>query len=135
MSDSILTDVKKVLGIAESYTVFDLDIIMHINTAFSTLWELGIGPTDGFAIADSTPVWDEFLLGAITMNQVKTYVYLRVRLLFDPPTTSYVLTAMENQIREMEWRLNVQRENVTDQELVRVSDIDSFVIDGGDLGG
>jgi hypothetical protein len=109
VADSILTSVKKLLGIDESYTAFDPDILMHINTAFGTLNQLGIGPTDGFEIEDDTPTWDDFQTD-VRMNGVKTYVVLRVRLLFDPPTTSYAIEAMKNQVQELEWRLNVVRE-------------------------
>jgi hypothetical protein len=111
METSILTSTKNVLGIAEDYTVFDLDIITHINTAFSTLTQLGVGPVNGFMIEDETPVWDDFIpMGDFQYNSVKTYVYLRVRMLFDPPQTSYLITAMEKQIEQLEWRLNIHRE-------------------------
>lgn len=110
MTDSILTSVKKVLGVDESYTVFDLDILMHTNSAFSTLNQLGIGPDDGFMINDESATWDAFLGTDLKINSVKTYVYLKVRLLFDPPQLSYVIDAMNQQIKELEWRLNVVRE-------------------------
>ena len=107
---SILTSTKKVLGIAEDYTVFDEDIIMHINTAFSTLTQLGVGPVDGFMIMDATAEWDEFIVDDIQYNAVKSYVFLKVAMLFDPPQTSYLIAAKEKQIEELEWRLNVHRE-------------------------
>jgi hypothetical protein len=111
MEASILTSTKKVLGIAEDYTAFDLDIITHINTAFSTLTQLGVGPPEGFMIEDATPVWADFITdGDLQYNSVRSYVFLRVRHLFDPPTTSYLITAAEKQIEELEWRLNVHRE-------------------------
>jgi hypothetical protein len=110
METSILTSTKNVLGIAEDYTVFDLDIITHINTAFSTLTQLGVGPVNGFMIEDETAVWDDFIAGDDQYNSVKTYVYLRVRMLFDPPQTSYLIAATERQIEQLEWRLNVHRE-------------------------
>lgn len=117
---SILTSVKKILGIEEDYTAFDPDVVIHINSVFFTLNQLGIGPTTGFAIEDDTATWDDFLDGDLRLNSVKTYVYLRVRLLFDPPTTSYMIEAMRDQIRELEWRINVYREEEgwTDPELV-----------------
>lgn len=102
---SILTDVKKVLGIDESYTAFDVDIIMHINSAFATLNQLGPGPVDGYMIEDDTATWDAFFTD-LNLNPIKTYVFLRVKMLFDPPQTGYLVTAMENQIKELEWRLN-----------------------------
>lgn len=110
MNGSILVSVRKVLQIATDFTEFDADVIMHINSAFSTLNQLGIGPVSGFMIEDAAATWDTFLLGDPRMNAVKTYVYLRVRLLFDPPAASYAVDAMKEQIKELEWRLNVVRE-------------------------
>lgn len=110
MEESILTSVKKVLGLDVSYTAFDLDVLMHINTTFSILNQLGIGPDDGFMIEDSSSVWDDFFGADPRKNSVKTYVYLRVRMLFDPPTTSFHLGAMKEQIAELESRLNILRE-------------------------
>lgn len=112
MDSSILTSTKKILGVAEEYTAFDPDITTHINSAFSTLSQLGVGPPEGFMIEDETAVWDDFLVFADDMeyNAVKSYVYLRVRLLFDPPTTSYQIAAFDDQRKELEWRLNVHRE-------------------------
>lgn len=114
MTNSILDDVKKSLNIDPSYTAFDGTIILHINTVFSILNGLGFGPTSGFAISDNTVTWDNY--GDIgsdrTMNSAKTYMCLRVRMMFDPPTTSFVIDAMNKQIEEFEWRLNVKRENM-----------------------
>jgi|RhiMethySRZTD1v2_1073278.scaffolds.fasta_scaffold01002_41 hypothetical protein len=110
MEQSILTSTKKILGIAQDYTVFDLDIITHINTAFFTLTQLGIGPAEGFMIEDESAVWTDFIQDDLQYNSVKSYVFLRVRQLFDPPTTSYLIDATERQIKELEWRLNVHRE-------------------------
>lgn len=110
MSDSILTSTKKALGLDENYTAFDPDIIMHINSVFSTLTQLGLGPEDGFMIEDSTATWDDFLDGDLKSNSVKTYMYLRVRMIFDPPVTSFHLSAIKEQFQELEWRLNVVRE-------------------------
>src|SRR6476661_8002790 len=107
MENSILISTKKVLGIAEDYTVFDLDIITHINAAFSILNQLGVGPVEGFFIEDEIASWDEFMVPPNQLNLVKTYVILKVRMLFDPPATGFLVTAMENQIKEYEWRLNV----------------------------
>lgn len=107
---SILNNVKKILGIAEDYTAFDLDIITHINSAFSTLAQLGVGPTLGFMIIDSDAVWSDFIADDPRFNSVKSYVYLYVRRLFDPPATSYLIAAVDKQIEELEWRLNVSRE-------------------------
>jgi len=113
MEQSILTSTKKILGIAEDYLVFDLDIITHINTAFSTLTQLGVGPADGFMIEDATALWTDFdpVDDNINFNSVRTYVFLKVKQLFDPPTTSYLIDATQKQIEELEWRLNVDREH------------------------
>ncbi len=110
METSILNSTKKILGIADDYTVFDTDIITHINTAFSTLTQLGVGPAEGFMIQDETTDWTDYIADDLQYNSVKTYVYLRVRQLFDPPTTSYLLAAFDQQLKELEWRLNVHRE-------------------------
>ena len=112
MEQSILISTKKILGIAEDYTVFDLDIITHINSAFSTLTQLGVGPATGFQIEDASAVWADFIDTEFDLqyNAIKSYVFLRVRFLFDPPATSYLITAYEKQIEELEWRLNAHRE-------------------------
>jgi len=111
MEQSILNSTKKILGIAEDYTVFDLDIITHINTAFSTLTQLGVGPSQGFMIESDEEKWTDFITdNDLQYNSVKSYVFLRVRQLFDPPQTSYLIAATNEQIKELEWRLNVHRE-------------------------
>lgn len=107
---SILDSTKKILGIDEAYEAFNLDILTHINTAFSTLSQIGIGPKEGFEIIDETTEWDEYLNGDLNKNAIKTYIYLRVRLLFDPPQTGHHMAAVNEQIKELEWRLNVFRE-------------------------
>lgn len=111
MTDSILTSIKKNLGVDEGYEVFDPDILIYINSAFSTLTQLGVGPTEGFMIEDKAATWDTFLGTDPRLNAVKTYIQLRVRMLFDPPQTSYLVEAMKQQIQEHEWRLNVHMES------------------------
>ena len=114
MDKSILNNTKKMLGLAESYEAFDLDVMIHINAVFSTLNQLGIGPVEGFMIEDDILTWDDFVAPADpNYNAIKTYVYLRVRLLFDPPTTSFAIAAMQKQVEELEWRLNVNREEAS----------------------
>lgn len=110
--ESILTSIKKLLGITEDYTEFDVDIIMHINSAFSTLNQLAVGPSDSLFIVDKETLWDSFILGQPNINSVKTYVFYKVKLAFDPPATSFAITSMENQAKELEWRLNVVMEIV-----------------------
>jgi hypothetical protein len=111
VATSILDSVKKTLGIDAAYTAFDEDIVMHINSVFSTLTQLGIGPETGFDISDDTATWDAFVGTDKRLNSVKSYVYLRVRLLFDPPATSYLIESLNTQRQELEWRLNAYRES------------------------
>ena len=105
--DSILTSIKKLLGITEEYESFDQDIIMHINSAFMILNQLGVGPKSGFSINDKSSTWDEFIPESSNLEAVKTYVHLKVKLMFDPPLSSTVIEAIKSQINELEWRLNV----------------------------
>lgn len=106
--DSILTSIKKMLGITEDYEHFDADIIMHINSTFMILTQLGVGPSEGFSIKDKTALWSDFIPENSNLESVKSYIYMKVRMLFDPPTSSAVMESMKNQISELEWRLNVE---------------------------
>lgn len=105
--DSILTSVKKMLGISEDYTAFDPDIVMHINSVFTVLNQLGVGPENPFSIEDSGSTWGDFLDEPNKLSLVKSYIYLKVRLLFDPPQSSAAIDSINKQIAEFEWRLNV----------------------------
>lgn len=109
-NDSILNGTKKILGIGAEYDAFDLDIITHINSVFSTLEQLGVGPEEGFMIMGDDETWTDFLGEDKRLNAVKSYVYLRVRLLFDPPANSFLVASLDEQRKELEWRLNVVRE-------------------------
>jgi hypothetical protein len=110
--ESILTSIKKMLGIDAKYTQFDADIIMHINSVFTTLTQLGVGPSTGFYIEDDTAEWLDFIPDLATMQSVKTYMYMKVRIIFDPASLgSATLAAFERQIQEFEWRLNVLAES------------------------
>lgn len=109
--ESILTSIKKLLGIAEDYEAFDTDIMIHINSVFMILTQLGVGPANGFRITGPYETWEEFVSDGIVADAVKTYVYLKVRLLFDPPTSSAVMDAINRSISEYEWRLNVAAES------------------------
>lgn len=104
---SILHSVKKNLGLDVDYEEFDHDVITHINTVFSDLEQIGVGPAGGFAIEGEDEVWGDILGDDPRLNRVKTYIYLRVRLLFDPPTTSFAIASMEKQVEELAWRLQV----------------------------
>lgn len=112
--ESILDSIKKLLGISDDYTQFDSDIIMHINTVFLNLTQLGVGPETGFYIEDNGAVWSEFIGDDVNLNAVKTYVYLKVKLLFDPPLSSAVIESTNRMISELEWRLNVAAETETE---------------------
>ena len=107
METSILTSIKKMLGVAEDYTEFDEDIITHINSVFLNLTQLGVGPEEGFMIEDDTAAWEDFIDDSIRLQAVKTYMYLKVKLLFDPPLSSSVTESFTRMIAELEWRLNV----------------------------
>lgn len=112
--ESILTSVKKMLGITEEYTHFDADIIIHINTVFVILTQMGIGPKEGFSIIDEHATWSDFTSDIKDLEAVKTYVYLKVKLIFDPPTSSIVLDANKRMLDELEWRLHVACDTKTD---------------------
>lgn len=108
--ESILTSVKKLLGIAEEYTAFDPDIIMSINSVFAILEQLGVGPDGGFSITDSSTTWNDYFRASEDIEQneaVKNYIALKVKLMFDPPMSSTVMQATTNLTSELEWRLNV----------------------------
>lgn len=109
METSILRSIKKVLGVPDEYDAFDLDIIMHINSVLSILYQMGVGPEEGMAVVDETEEWDDFF-SATDLNLVRSYIFLKVRMLFDPPTTSFLLDAMNKQISEFEWRISTHRE-------------------------
>ena len=106
--DSILNSIKKLLGVSQDYDVFDQDIIMHINSAFMILQQLGAGPKTPFMITDAEDKWTDFLGTGKGLELIKSYIYMRVRLMFDPPTTSFALDAINKQIQEFEWRINIQ---------------------------
>ena len=109
--DSILTSVKKIIGISEEDESFDTDLIMHINSALMILNQLGVGPEDGFSITDKSAVWTDVIGDNKLIEAVKTFVGLKVRLIFDPPTSSAVLDSINKTISELEWRINVMVEN------------------------
>lgn len=112
-TDSILTSIKKLLGLTEECTEFDADIIMHINSVFLTLQQIGVGPEEGFAISDSSQTWNDFIPEGLILNSIKSYMSLKVRLLFDPPASSVVVESMNRMVDQFEWRINVAAESVT----------------------
>jgi len=105
--ESILTSIKKMLGITKEYQHFDQDLTMHINTVFSILTQFGVGPSGGFAIKDENDVWTNFVPENLKLELIKSYVYLKVKLLFDPPLSSAVIESINRTISELEWRINV----------------------------
>lgn len=116
ITDSILTSVKKMLGIAEEYEHFDADLLMHINSTFSILHQLGVGPADGFMIEDKNSIWSDFISDESKYMLAKSYMFLKVKLLFDPPLSSAVLECYKTQISEYEWRLNITAEDCIKNE-------------------
>lgn len=106
MEDSILLSTKKYLGIADEDTGFDMDILMSINTVFGILTQLGVGPKEGYAISDDTATWSDYLQDNALLEMVKTYMYLKVRMIFDTPTSGSVNSAHESLIAELESRIN-----------------------------
>lgn len=108
MNDSILTTIKKLLGIAEDDTSFDTDVMININMALNVLFQLGVGPETGFSITGNTETWSDYISDMSKLEMIKTYIYLKVKLIFDPPQSSRVIESIENQIKELEWRANVQ---------------------------
>lgn len=133
ITDSILLTVKKMLGIAEEYHAFDIDLIVNINSVFLTLNQLGVGPETPFQIGSEVETWADFLGDQKEdVVGVETYVYLKTRLLFDPPTNSFLVTAMQDQVTELEWRLNFQAEGggeSGDDEMGTEGPSDEFVDD------
>lgn len=111
MNNSILINIKKLLGIPEDYDYFDVDLIIHINSIFMILNQLGVGPTKAFSIKDSTSVWGDFLSEDDNLESVKSYIYMKVRLLFDPPESSCLIDSMNKMINEFEWRQYIEAEN------------------------
>lgn len=116
--ESILTSIKKLLGIEEDFEAFDPDIVMHINTVFALLKRMGVGPSNGFTIQDSESVWNDFMQDESNtfIESVKTYIYLKVKMIFDPPNSSAVMEAMKENIKELEWSLNFELDDLADSE-------------------
>ncbi len=111
MEDSILTSIKKMLGITEEYEHFDADLVTHINSVFMILTQLGVGPANGFSISDKDAKWEDFLSDENKLQAVKSFMQIKVKLLFDPPLGSAVMEAMNRLASELEWRLQVEAES------------------------
>lgn len=114
--ESILASVKKTLGIDEVHTGFDEDIILHINSVFAILQQMGVGPENGFSISDDSTIWSDYIADVNQLNFVKSYIYLKVRLLFDPPVSSGAIESINKLISELEWRLFVATDPIEEIE-------------------
>ena len=108
--ESILESIKKLLGIPKDYTAFDIDVIMHINTAFAILNQLGLGPEGGYGIEGYNEVWDDYIV-SYNMSMIKTFIYLKVRLAFDPPSSTALIESMQRTLDELTWRLELEGQN------------------------
>lgn len=125
MLKSILDSTKKVLSIPPSDNSFDEDLLIHINGVFSTLQQLGVGPDEGFMIEDNSAEWDTYLNDKVILNQVKVYMFLEIKIIFDPPPSSFALDALKSQAEEKKWRLNVLAEDA------RSLGVGTVILDGG----
>ena len=110
MEDSILLTIKKLLGLESDYDVYDSDLIVLINTSFLSLLQLGIGPKEGFMITGATEIWSDYIGQNVPLRAVQSYIYLKTKTMFDPPESSFVLNAMSEQMKELEFRLNIYAE-------------------------
>lgn len=108
--NSILDSVKKMLGMDPEFTAFDIDVTLFINAAFGSLRQLGVGSDTGFVIADNTTLWSQYITNLAFVGMIKSYIFMKVKLVFDPPATSFGIDAVKNQIQELEWRINVVAE-------------------------
>ena len=116
MDESILQDIKKLIGIASNDTAFDTDLIIHINTALSILRQLGVGPKEGFKITDATSVWSDFLGDETKLEMVKTFIFTKVKPIFDPPANSFVTSLHKEEAQELAWRINIAAEGDDEEE-------------------
>lgn len=128
--DSILNSIKKLIGYEPDYTRYDTDLIIHINTALGTLTQLGVGSSSGFFITDSSATWDDFIGEIGNLESVKTYVYVKVKLVFDPPPTAAAIEALNKLANELEWRINNSAEDVVSSENYKdiMDELDSLKI-------
>ena len=124
--ENILDSIKKLLGIDEADLNFDQELIMHINSVFMVLNQLGVGPVNGFKISSNDEVWADFVGTRLDIESVKSYIYLKVRLLFDPPQNSFLVGSINKQIQEYEWRLNVQVEPYAITEMLKSSEENNY---------
>lgn len=114
--DSILNTIKELLGIPADQLNFDTEVITHINSAFSDLYDIGVGPSEAFSIQDDNAIWDDFLEGRVDFENAKQYVYLSVKVIFDPPASASALAALERRLDKLEWKLQVKGETIENGE-------------------
>jgi hypothetical protein len=136
--ESILDSVKKVLGFDAEYTAFDVDILLYINSAFGSLKQLGVGSDTGFVISDNTTLWVQYVTSMSYLGMVKQYICMAVKLAFDPPGTSFGINAIQEQIRELGWRICVAVEAEVPPsdpfavaEILELAGEDAVVFEGG----
>lgn len=108
---TILEDIRHAIGLGDEHTFFDSDLILHVNSTFDIIHQLGAGPIDGFVIEDGSETWDDYFAGYKTIEFIKTYMYISVKLVFDPPQNSFLVKALEDKQKEYEWRINVAAES------------------------
>ncbi len=119
MNDSIIVTIKKMLGLDDAYTAFDMDVIVSINAALMTLCQIGVGPKGGYEVVDYDQTWSDFLLNPVKLGAVKSYVYMQVKMAFDPPSNSFLMEAMKEQCKELLFRLNVQAESAEKMDFMQ----------------
>lgn len=124
MEESILKTIKQLIGCPDDFEQFDLDLIVHINSAFSTLTHLGVGPKEGYRITGADNAWSEFEDNAQKLSLIKDYVYIKTRLLFDPPTSGSLMDSLKEQLKEMEWRLYMLYDPISEDDEKGKSDDD-----------
>lgn len=124
MEDSILKTIKQLIGCPDDFEQFDLDLIVHINSAFATLTHLGVGPKEGYRITGADNAWSEFEDDAKKLSLIKDYVYIKTRLLFDPPTSGSLMDSLKEQLKEMEWRLYMLYDPISEDDEKGKSDDD-----------
>lgn len=130
MAESILTSTKATLGLSEDHTAFDTELVLFINSVLSRLTQLGVGPDTGFRIEDDSATWEDFIGVGAKLNNVKSYMHMRVKMLFDPPELGFVITAMKSEIEQEEWRLMVECDPRAKQDTV-VIPVQEVILDGG----
>lgn len=114
--DSILTSIKKLLGIEKEYTHFDDDLIMHINSVLSILNQIGVGPPDGFSIRDDTSVWNDLISDETQLELIKSYIHMKVKLIFDPPLSAALIESTNRTISEFEWRIQAMSDSIRNNQ-------------------